>query len=311
MTAPSARPPQDLGFGRVVAQAGRGRLLNRDGSFNIRRTGLGFFESWSAYHWLMGLSWPRFLLVLAGAFLGTNLLFAAVYTALGPGTLSTPTDDPLQSRFLQAFFFSVETLATIGYGHISPRGLAANLVLTLESLTGLLALALVAGLVFSRFSRSEARIRFSGAAVLAPYGEGTGLMFRLVNLRQAELVDVAARLNLSWRPVTYRGPGREFHELRLERDSVTFLPLTWTVVHPIVPGSPLYGVDLDALRAAHAEFYVYVKALDEGSGQSVTARTSYTAEEIRARVRFVNIITVGPDGTPEVDVRRLDEVERV
>ena len=127
MAGPDQRPPEDLGLGRSVAQATRGRLLSRDGRFLIRRTGLGFFESWSAYHWIIGLRWSRFLFLLVAAFLSVNLVFAALFTALGPGALSVAPDDPLRNPFLQAFFFSVQTLATIGYGHISPRGLPANL----------------------------------------------------------------------------------------------------------------------------------------------------------------------------------------
>lgn len=302
-------PPEDLGLGRAVAQASRVRLLAQDGRFLVRRVGLGFFESWSAYHWLMELSWPRFLLMLAAGFLVVNLVFATGYVMLGSGALAIAGDDPLRAPFLQAFFFSVETLVTIGYGHVSPRGLGSNLLVTAEALGGMLTLALVAGMVFARFARPEARIRFTERAIIAPYRGGTALMFRMVNLRRGELLEVEARVNFSWRKPGHAGPEREFHELALERSSVTFFPLSWTVVHPITEASPLYGIGVEQLQQSGAEFYVYIKALDEGFVQAVHARTSYTADEVVFGVRFVNIIARGDDGAAEVDARRLDETE--
>jgi len=313
VTTPSpAQPPQDFGFGAVVARESRQRLLNRDGSFNVRRTGLGFFESWSAYHFLLRVSWPRFLLLLAGGFAATNALFGALYFACGPGALVGPGGDTPAGRFAQAYFFSVETLATIGYGHVSPRGLAANLALTLESFVGLLAIALIAGIVFARFARPVARIRFSDVAVVAPYRGGTGLMFRIANMRESELMEVGARVLLSRR----RGGGattdREFHTLQLERDRVVFFPLTWTVVHPITADSPLHRVSAEELRASEAELLVYLTAYDETFSQTVHARSSYRADEVVFDARFAPIVALTEDERAvRVDVRKLSEIQRL
>lgn len=302
--------PQDFGIGAAAAQASRRRLLERSGRFNVGRVGLGFFESWSAYHWLLELTWPRFLLAVAGAFLAANTVFATGYYLLGPGTLAVPGDDPLRHDFLQAFFFSVETLATIGYGHISPRGLGANIILTIETMAGLLGLAIVTGLVFARFARPAAAIRFSDLAVIAPYRGGRGFMFRVANTRRSELFEVQARVSVSL--LKGEGGTREFHELSLERDEVVFFPMSWTIVHPIGPDSPLAGLDQQALAARDAEFLVYLKAFDDAFSQTVHARASYKPPEVICDARFVSIIDRdGADGIVRVDVRRLSEIERI
>ena len=313
MTGPApAQQPQDFGFGAVVARESRQRLLNRDGSFNVRRLGLGFFESWSAYHFLLRVSWPRFLGLLAGGFAGTNALFGSLYFACGRGALVGPGNDTLPGRFAEAYFFSVETLATIGYGHVSPRGLAANLVLTVESFVGLLAIALIAGIVFARFARPVARVRFSDVAVVAPYRGGTGFMFRIANMRESELLEVSARVLLSRRRNGGAATDREFHQLQLERDRVVFFPLSWTVVHPITAGSPLHGVTPEELRASEAEFLVYLTAYDETFSQTVHARSSYRAEEVAFGARFAAIVDLADDErTVRVDVRRLSDIERL
>jgi inward rectifier potassium channel len=305
-------PPQDFGFGSVVARASRQRLLNRDGSFNVRRSGLGFFESWSAYHFLLRVSWPRFLLLLAGGFTAVNTLFATLYLACGPYALVGPAGDSLHSRFAQAYFFSVETLATIGYGHVSPRGMAANLVLTVESFVGLLALALIAGIVFARFARPVARVRFSDVAVVAPYRGGTGFMFRLANLRESELMELRARVLLARRRDGGTATDREFVQLALERDRVVFFPLTWTIVHPIDAASPLHGVTEEELRASDAEFLIYLTAYDETFSQTVHARSSYRSEEVVFGARFTNIVDLDADDrTVRVDVRQLSAIQRL
>src|SRR5947209_1164908 len=156
---------RDLGFGSVVAQESRERLLNRDGSFNVERTGLGFWTSLSPYHLLLNLSWPRFLAAIVATYLVVNALFAWAYLLCGPDALDSSAGGNLDGGFLRAFFFSVQTFATIGYGHITPHGLGANVVVTIESLFGLMGFALATGILFARFSRPTAKVLFSKSAV--------------------------------------------------------------------------------------------------------------------------------------------------
>ncbi len=307
--APAEDARGDFGFGARVAQQSQRRLLNRDGSFNVVREGLPFYRSLSPYHALLTMSWPRFFALIALAYFAVNLGFALLYYLCGEHALDGwHTGNPFD-RFEDAFFFSVQTLATIGYGHMSPNGLAANLLVTLEALVGLLGFALATGLLFARFSRPTARLVFSRNAVIAPFRGGRALMFRLANERSSQLTEVQAVVSLSRLEPSPAGPIRRFHELRLDRPKVVFLPLHWVVVHPIDERSPLHGVGEPELRASQAEVLVLLSGMDETFSQVVHVRTSYRAEEIVWGARFVDMFLRGEEGLIGVDMRRLHDVE--
>ncbi|MFI5279272.1 MAG: ion channel [Gemmatimonadales bacterium] len=319
MTAPpdasrrqSEPPGNDLGFGSIVAGATRRRFLNRDGTFNVRRVGLSLAESRSVYRYFLDVTWLRFFSHVAWWYLGTNLIFAVAYMALGPGALEGPEDygGGLAGHFLKSFFFSIQTLATIGYGRISPMGVAANMIVALESVCGLVLFALITGLAFSRFSRPRPRILFSEQAIIAPYGKITGFMFRIANARDNELFDVQAEVSFARRKPGGDVEQRLFDSLKLERKSVTFFPLSWTIVHPIDQSSPLWHMDAESLEASEAEFLIRLTAFDETTGQTVHARSSYQWDEVTCGARFVRIMdrTAG-DGIIRVDVKRLSEIE--
>jgi inward rectifier potassium channel len=315
MTSPessggSRDPDRDLGFGSVVARESRRRLLNRDGSFNVRRAGLRLLESLSPYHQLLGMRWGPFLGLLSAVYLVTNCLFALGYLACGPGALVHPFTEGTGIPFLDAFFFSVQTFATIGYGSIHPVGIPANLMVTMESLVGLVMIAISTGLMFARFSLPRARIRFSHHAVVAPFQGGTALMFRAANERRSELIGVECEVLFSRFESQKGNRQRNFYRLPLERDRVTFFTLSWTVVHPISGTSPLLGETAETLVESQAELLVVLKGIDDALGQSVMIRTSYTAEEIRWGERFVSVFnSPEPDGTLSVDIRRLSDTE--
>lgn len=305
-------PPQDLGFGTVVARESRQRFLNRDGTFNVRRTGLGFFESWTVYEYLVTLSWPRFLLIISLAYAVTNAVFALAYWLCGPGAIAGSGEATHEvGSYLRAYFFSLQTLATIGYGHLSPRGLTPNIIVGVESLVGLLGLALVTGLAFARFARPVVALRYSERAVMAPYRGGTGFMFRVANAHQSQLVNVEARVMLARKKTAGPSPDREFVLLALERDRIVFFPLAWTIVHPITPESPLYGSTPESLQATDAEFLVLLSAFDEISSQVVHSRSSYKAEEVVFGAKFKTILNREQGGVFHVDVRDLSEIETV
>jgi inward rectifier potassium channel len=310
---PVEDPNLDLGFGSVVARESRDRLLNRDGTFNVRREGLGFWASLSIYHYFLTITWRKFLTYVIAGYIVANMLFAAGYVACGPAALTGFEGASLDSRFQTAFFFSVETIATIGYGNIAPLTLAANLVMTVESLIGLTAFAIVAGIMFARFSRPTAQIIFSRSAVIAPYLGITAFMFRIVNQRNNELVDLQARILFTRRKKDgATGLEREFIPLRLERDRVAFFPLAWTVVHPIDQTSPLWGMTPEALRACQSEFLVLLNGFDETFSQTVHARSSYRGDEVVWGARFRNVFNPpGEEPTISIDIRKLHDIERV
>jgi hypothetical protein len=205
--------PKDLGFGSIVGGVNERRLLNRDGTFNPRRKGLPFLSSLSFYHYFLTITWTRFFAILFGSYIAANALFALAYLACGPGALvgNMPTESG--GAFWRAFFFSVETLATIGYGNIVPTGMAAHFVMTFEAMAGLLVFALMTGVLFARFARPTAALMFSDVAVVAPYRGFHAFMFRVANARSNQLVELEAKMLFS----RIEGTVRKYDELKLER----------------------------------------------------------------------------------------------
>ncbi len=305
-----AEEPKDLGFGSVVGAADAPRLLNRDGSFNVRRGGLPRFASLSLYHALLALTWPQFIGLLVAGYLAVNVLFALAYTACGPAALGGTAATTMGGAFARAFFFSVHTFATIGYGNVVPMGVAANVIVTLETIVGLLGFALSTGVLFARFARPTARVIFSSRAVVAPYGGRSGFMFRLVNGRSNQLIELDVKVLFS-RIEERRGSRvRVYDQLKLERTHVVFFPLSWTVVHPIDESSPLFGLSQSGLGACDSEFLILLSGIDETFAQTVHARTSYKPEEVVVGARFVNIYNPrAADGAESIDIGRLSEIE--
>jgi inward rectifier potassium channel len=300
---------RDLGFGSVVSRESRQRLLNRDGSFNVARSGLGVFESLAPYHQLLTISWAGFLGLVGLLYLAVNLVFAVAYLACGPDALMGPGVGMLGGRFSRAFFFSIQTFATIGYGQVGPNGFAANLVVTFEALVGLMYQALATGLLFARFARPTASILFSRQSVIAPYSTGRALMFRIVNRRSNEIIQMEAQvLFSSLEPDQRGGTVRRFSPLPLERN----FPLSWTVVHPIDDASPLVGKSPEDLERAQAEILVLLTGIDETFEQTVHARSSYRSDEIVWNARFRSMfLPIDSRSRISVDVSRVHDIEPV
>jgi inward rectifier potassium channel len=305
----NAEDVKDLGFGSRVAADRRGRLLNRDGTFNVARSGLPWWRTFDPYEALVSMTWPRFFASVCALYLATNLTFALAYLACGPGALAGGSGDTtLTGRVGDAFFFSVQTLATIGYGRITPEGLAANSLVALEALVGIVGFAIATGLAFARFSRPTARIQWSARAVIAPHRGGRAFMFRLANQGRNQLLQVQAQVIYSRFVESDGRLLRRFDPLVLERAQVMFLPLHWTVVHAITSDSPLHGSSAESLRATRAEFLVLLTAVDEAFSQTVYARTSYDSDDIVHGARFVDMYHADSP-LPSVDLRRLHLVE--
>jgi inward rectifier potassium channel len=309
----SEEEQRDLGFGSVVSRESRLRLLNRDGTFNVARKGLNFWSSLNLYHSLLTMSWWKFYGLVTLFYLLLNAVFAVAYMLCGADALRGATGDSvLGDGFGRAFFFSVETFSTIGYGNIVPVGFAANTLVTLESLIGLLAVALSTGMLFARFSRPTALIVFSKKAIIAPYKGITAFEFRITNGRSNEIIEMGARVVLTRFEQVDGHRTRRYYNLTLERDKVAFLPLSWTIVHPIDEASPMLGITHEDMREANAEFLILLTGIDETFSQTVHTRSSYIAEEIVWNARFVNLFQREADEDMlTVDVRRLDNIEMV
>ena len=303
---------RDLGFGAVVSRESRQRLLNRDGSFNVARRGLRLATSLSLYHALLTTTWTRFMALVAASYVLLNAVFAVGFVLCGPGALLATLPAAGTAGFARAFFFSVETFSTIGYGNVAPVGLAANLVVTVEALVGLLWLALATGLLFARFSRPTAKIVFSRTAVIAPYRGIRAFEFRIANVRKSEMIEMQATVMFTRFEEVDGRPVRRYHLLPLERSTVTFFPLSWTIVHPIDEASPLNGVTRDDMRRSNAEFLVLLSGVEETFAQRVHARSSYRWDEVVWGAKFGDILH-HPHGDEAVtlDVSRLDTIEPV
>jgi inward rectifier potassium channel len=255
------------------------------------------------------MPWPGFFACVLVGYLVVNTLFALVYYALGPDQLQGGADAATNmGHFLNAFFFSAQTLTTVGYGRVSPAGTAANVVAALEAMTGLMGFALATGLLFGRVSRPSARIGYSDRMVIAPYGDGTSLQFRVVNKRTNTLMELEAKVML----MTVEGqPGnlkRDYRVLKLERHNVYFFPLTWTIVHPIDEHSPLRGKTADDLDRLQAEILILIKGFDDTFSQTVHSRYSYRYDEIVWGARFAPAFDVDEAGDIVLEVDQVGEL---
>ncbi len=308
---PKPTEQDDLGLGSRVVEKSKQRYVNPDGSFNVRRLGLRYFESMTAYHALILMSWPRFQLTVAGAYLITNFFFATCFFLCGPQAMRGSEATDGAGRFWEAFFFSVQTLATIGYGHISPRGTAANILVAIEALIGLLGFALITGMLFARFSRPVAKIVYSKTAIISPHRDQTAFMFRIANQLTSQLINVEAVVSCS-RWVDENGRRvRRFSELTLERKKVMFFPLHWVIVHPIDESSPLFGLTYHDLVESDAEFIIMLTGIDELFAQSVHSRMSYKHDELIWGAKFRDMFRGLEDGKVSVDMREIHAVDRV
>ncbi len=301
---------KDLGFGSKISGQSR-RLINKNGSFNVERRGLPFFESLSFYHSLLEMSWIRFNLVVLLSYIVVNLFFASLYMLAGIEHLGGITGTTTLEKFFDAFFFSGQTITTVGYGVIHPEGFLTSMISLVESMTGLLGFAVATGLLYGRFSRPNARILYSKQAVVAPYKDATAFEFRIANARKNQLIDTEVLVVLTMKYGKDGKALRSYYELPLEREKINFFPLTWTIVHPITEESPLKGMTAEKLRQSGAEFLILIKAFDDTFSQSVHSRSSYTAEEIVWNSKFANIYSESAQGITAVDMSRFHEIEKI
>jgi len=280
------------------------RIVKRDGRLNIE--GLGAWYSYwrDPYHLLLTIPWIGFLGLIVAGYFATNFLFALAYLAGGncianarPGSLT------------DAFFFSVQTLATIGYGTFYPRTYYANCIMTIEVLIGMLGVAMATGLAFARFSRPTARVLFSRVAVIAPQDGVPTLMFRAANERRNTILEAQMQVRLARDEVTEEGHFmRRFYELKLVRSHSPLFALSWTAMHQIDEHSPLYGATPELLAEAEAELLVTLNGIDETVVQTIHTRYTYSARELLWNMHFVDILFKDKDGQRCINYTRFHDV---
>ncbi len=301
----------DLGFGTKLTNS-QSRLVNQDGSFNVVRVNDSLWDRLNIYNRLITMSWVPFLCWILTAYLVANTLFAGIYVLAGSDTLVGVDEKVLNGPFWKCFFFSSQTLTTVGYGHISPNNFLTSSIAAFESMLGLLAFALATGLLYGRFSRPIAHIRFSKPSVFAPYLDINGWMFRIINTRANQLINLEVSVTLSRLETKPDGSlYRKYYTLHLERSKVAFFPTNWTVVHPITDKSPLYDCTPEDLERSDAEFLVSLQALDDTFVQNVHKRFSYRYDEIRWGHKFRPMFDGSQQHTVVLDLDTLDDTEEV
>jgi inward rectifier potassium channel len=298
----------DSGFSSNVNYEGD-RLLGKDGTFNVRKTGLRWIERFDVFHTLISMSWPRFFAVMLAGYLAMNLLFTTLYVVVGIDGLAGVVASDETSRILDAFFFSAQTLTTVGYGRVNPIGFGAEVVATCEAFVGLMSFALATGLLYGRFSRPRTKLVYSDNALLSPFGGGRALMARVANRRESQMIDVSARLMFSWVERSERDPVRRFYNLELEYDRVNLLSTSWTIVHPIVETSPLHGLTALELETADVEIILLLRGYDETHSQEVHSRTSYVARDIVWGARFTPVLGKNDRGQATIALDKLSSHE--
>ena len=297
----------DLGFGtRNYGQYNR--FLNKDGTVNIKRRGRSKSDSIDLFHEMITISWTKFLLLVISGYFAVNLLFASVYYLFGVEHFGNLKSVSAWKDFSELFFFSAQTITTVGYGYVYPNSLAVSTIAAIESMLGLLGFALATGVLYGRFSRPKAGIVYSKNIIVAPYKNRTGLMFRIANSKQNELIEIEAQVVLSMKnPQTNT---RAFLPLPLERAKINFLALNWTIVHPIDEHSPIYSFSAEDFEKSDAEFIILIKAINDTYSQNVYSRNSYKYDELIYGAKFRPMISdTNKKGVATINIHQISEYD--
>lgn len=289
----------NTGFGVNASDYG-GRFVKKNGNSNIEKRGIGFFEKISWYHWMLEIKRWQFLAVIFLFFILMNLFFAFIYYVHGIDHLGGIIKGSPAKNFAETFFFSCQTFTTVGYGRISPIGMVSSSIASFEALIGLLSFALATGLLYGRFSKPEAFVRFSENALVSPFKDITALMFRVAPYKNTNLVDVEVKVTLG---LTLEENGKiinKFFPLPLEFKNVSTLNLNWTIVHPINEDSPLYNYTAEDFATQQGEVIVYLKAFDDLFSNTVVAQTSYIFKEVVYGAKFNLMFKRSEDNTKTI-----------
>ena len=295
-------PTLDPGIGEKFSRHTK-RAINHDGSFNVRRRGGPHRHD--PYQWLIQMEWWPFIGVVVVFFTVLNVAFAAAYLVLGLDDLpGVAAPHGWWQDFLSALFFSIQTFTSVGYGHVYPGSNGAGFISSVEALVGVLTFALATGLLYGRFSRPTARIHFSRTAIISRRADGTPcLQFRIANQRNNILIDLQARVLL--KTVDPATNDQTYALLPLERDAISFFPLSWTIVHDITLESPLHRLLPNDYERLDVEIIIQLKAYDDTFAQDVHARNSYTHDEIEWYRRFIRADEVDNQGIAVIDLDQL------
>ncbi|PCH75618.1 MAG: ion transporter [Flavobacteriaceae bacterium] len=300
---------KDPGFGYSNIPNAQ-RLINKNGSSNIFHKNKKFTPQ-DTYSFLIHITWLQFLALVFTSYIVLNTFFAFLYLATGINEL-TPSTGNTFDDFLNAFFFSAQTITTVGYGGISPHGMWSNLISSIEALIGLLGFAFITGILYGRFSKPNASINFSDNIIIRPFNNGKALMFRLMNNRTTIMIEpeVSVMMSISdtGKDTQYK---RKFYQLDLERNHIKYLPTIWTIVHEIAEDSPLFNLSDKEVKDRDIEWYVMIKYFDESFAQQVYQMHSYTNNDLICNVKFIQSTTFDSNGFTVLDHNSLSKTATI
>jgi inward rectifier potassium channel len=306
-----AKAEINTGFGTNASDYG-GRFVNKDGQANIKKRGVNFLERTSWYHAMLALPRWKFLVTVFSFYIAVNFIFACIYYVAGVQYLVGMNGVTEMQKFEEAFFFSAQTFTTVGYGHVSPSGFLVSAIAAFEALIGLLSLALATGLLYGRFSKPVAYLKFSHNAIIAPYKNITALMLRVAPFKNTTLTDAEAKLTLGMAIEENGKITNKFFNLDLEFAKVNMLTLSWTIVHPITEESPLYNFTKEDYENARGEILVFIKAFDDMFSNTVVARSSFTFKEIIYGAKFTLMYHRNEENSETIlDLKKLNNFTNV
>ncbi len=303
-----AKKVKDPGFGYRSSKNAK-KIINDDGSSNVihvnRKSGMH-----DLYSYLIEVSWWKFFLYVLMIYTLINIFFAILYNLIGIEQITPSTGNTLRD-LLNGFFFSAQTITTVGYGGIAPQGLIANIIASFQAMIGLLGFSFITGLLYGRFSKPKAAIKFSKHLIVRDFKEHRAVMFRLMNSRKNMMIEPQVTVTLAVTELdekldNYR---RNFYQLKLERDKIMYLPTIWTLVHELDEESPLAKYSNDELKNLDAELYILMQYHDEAFSQKLFKIYSYKFDQLQVDQKFMPSFAFNENGDTILDHDKLDRLE--
>jgi len=302
-----AKKVKDPGFGYVSSKNAK-KLINDDGTSNVIH--VNSKRNWNdLYSYMIEISWTRFFLFVIVIYTSINILFAIVYNLIGIEQI-TPSTGNMWRDLLNGFFFSAQTITTVGYGGIAPQGLIANIIASFQAMIGLLGFSFITGLLYGRFSKPRAAVKFSKQLIVRDFKEHRAVMFRLMNSRKNMMIEphITVTLAISEFDKKAKDYKRNFYQLELEREKIMYLPTMWTVVHELNDKSPIAKYSNEELKELDAEMYILLEYHDEAFSQKLFKIYSYKFNQLEIDMKFESSFSFNEEGYTVLDHNTLDQL---